>query len=309
VLKRLKKKIRYSFGGIALYIFLLPIRTVPLSPLFSLAKGLGTLAYYFDRRHTRLALDNLKAALGREKSLKELKRIAKENYQYTTMGGFEMLRVLDFQGRYTNLISLEGGENLDRALEKEKGVIGFSCHLGNFILLIAKLISLGYPTSAIYKDPKDKIIAGFFHNIQKKMGMIRIPANPRRTVAKKSLESLHRREILYLQLDQDAGHHGVFVDFLGRPASTPLGPIIFAQRTGAPLVPMYIIREGRNKHRLIIEPEVPLVNTGDKEKDLITNTQRLTKVIEKYVRKYPSQWWWMHNRWKSKPPHSINNEQ
>ncbi len=302
MLKRLKKKIRYSFGGIALYTLLLPIRIIPWGLSFSLARGLGTLAYHLDRKHTRIALDNLKATLGKERSLEELKRIAQENYRYATMGGFEMLRLLDFKKRYSGSISLEGRENLDRALAKGKGVIGVSAHLGNFLLLITKLISLGYPTSAIYKDPEDKIIAGFFRNLQTKLGMVRIPANPRRVVAKKSLGSLRRKEVLYLQIDQDAGRHGAFVDFLGRPASTPLGPVIFAHRSGAPLVPMFIIREKGNRHRLIIEPEIPFIDTGDREKNLTVNLARLSKIVERYVRKYPEQWWWMHNRWKSQPP-------
>ena len=129
-----------------------------------------------------------------------------------------------------------------------------------------------------------------------------VPTKPKSLAVKRALTSLKRREVLIIPIDQNAGKEGVFVDFFGRLASAPAGPVVFAQRTGAPLVPMCIIREGRKRHQLIIEPEVPLVNTENKEKDLITNTQKLTKVIEKYVRKYPSQWWWMHNRWKSKPP-------
>lgn len=302
MLKRLRKKIRHSLGGIALYSILLPIKLLPLNLLLWGGRCIGHLAYYIDRRHRRIGLENIRMALGKEKSPQELKRIIKENYCHIAQGGFEMFRVLEYGKRYAHLLAIEGKENLDRALAKGKGAIGVIGHIGNITLLLRKIANESYPASVIAKDPKDERVARFMQELRDRSNMGSIPAKPRSLAVKRALASLKRGEVLIIPIDQNAGKEGVFVDFFGRPASTPAGPVIFAQRTGAPLVPMYIIRERRKRHRLIIDPEVPLVNTGNKEKDLITNTQRLTKVIERYVRKYPSQWWWVHNRWKSKPP-------
>ncbi len=302
MLKRLRKKIRHSLGGIALYSILLPIKLLPLNLLLWGGRCIGHLAYYIDRRHRRIGLENIRMALGKEKSPQELKRIIKENYCHIAQGGFEMFRVLEYGKRYAHLLAIEGKENLDRALAKGKGAIGVIGHIGNITLLLRKIANESYPASVIAKDPKDERVARFMQELRDRSNMGSIPAKPRSLAVKRALASLKRGEVLIIPIDQNAGKEGVFVDFFGRPASAPAGPVVFAQRTGAPLVPMCIIREGRKGHRLIIEPEVPLVNTGNKEKDLITNTQRLTKVIERYVRKYPSQWWWMHNRWKSQPP-------
>ncbi len=300
--KKIRDKIRYSAGGLALYGILLPIKIIPLSLLFWGGRCIGHLAYYIDRRHRGIGLENIRMALGKEKSPQEQRRIIKENYCHIAQGGFEMLRVMEYGKRYAHLLAIEGKENLDKALAKRKGVIGIIGHIGNITLLLRKIANEGYPASVIAKVPKDERVARLMQELRDRSNMGSVLPKPKSLAIKKALASLKKEEVLIIPIDQNAGKEGVFVNFFGRPASAPAAPVVFAQRTGAPLVPMYIIREGRKRHRLIIEPEIPLVNTGDKEQDLITNTQRLTKVIEKYVRKYPSQWWWMHNRWKSQPP-------
>ncbi|MCK4649539.1 lysophospholipid acyltransferase family protein [bacterium] len=302
MIQRLRKKIRHNLGGIVLYSILLPLKLFPLNLLLWEGKCIGRLAYYIDRRHRRLGLKNIAMALGKEKSPQELKRIIKENYCHIAQGGFEMLRTLEYEKKYAHLLTIEGKENLDRALAKGKGVIGIMGHIGNITLLLRKIANEGYPASVIVKDPRDKRLARLMQELRDRSNMGTVLPRPKSLAAKRALTSLKRGELLIIPIDQNAGKTGVFVDFFGRPASTPAGPVVFARRTGAPLVPMYIIRAGKKRHRLIIEPEVPLVNTGNKEEDLITNTQRLTRIIERYVRKYPSQWWWMHNRWKSQPP-------
>ncbi len=301
MLKRLRDKIRYGAGGLALYGILLPIKLLPLNLLLRGGRCIGHMAYYIDRRHRGIGLENIRMALGKEKSPQELKRIIKENYCHIAQGGFEMLRVMAYRKRYAHLLAIEGKENLDRALAKGKGAIGIIGHIGNITLLLRKIANEGYPASVMAKVPKDKKVARLMQELRDRSNMGTVLPKPKSLAVKRALASLKRREVLIIPIDQNAGKEGVFVDFFGRPASTPAGPVVFAQRTEAPLVPMYIIREGKMRHRLVIEPEVSLVDTGDKEKDLITNTQRLTEIIERCVRKYPSQWWWMHNRWKSKP--------
>jgi KDO2-lipid IV(A) lauroyltransferase len=312
VLKRLKKKIRdkirYGAGGLVLYAILLPIKLLPLDLLLWGGRCIGRLAYYVDRRHRQIGLENIKMALEKEKSPRELKIIIKENYCHIAQSGFEMIRALEYGKRYAHLLAIEGKENLDGALAKGKGAIGIIGHIGNITLLLYKIANEGYPASVMAKIPKDKRVARLMQELRDRSNMGTVLPKPKNLAIKKVLASLKRGEVLIMPIDQNAGKTGVFVDFFGRPASAPAGPVVFARRTGAPLIPMYIIREGRKRHRLVIEPEVPLVNTGNKEEDLITNTQRLTRIIERYVRKYPFQWWWMHNRWKIKPPQKQESE-
>ena len=95
-------------------------------------------------------------------------------------------------------------------------------------------------------------------------------------------------------------YEGVFVDFFGRKACTNKGMALLALKTESPVIPMFLVRE-RSRFKVIFEPEVPLIRTGDKTKDIEANTQQYNEVIEKIVRRYPEQWFWVHQRWKTKP--------
>jgi KDO2-lipid IV(A) lauroyltransferase len=95
---------------------------------------------------------------------------------------------------------------------------------------------------------------------------------------------------------------GVFVDFFGVPACTASGLARIALRTDAMVVPGFTIwDEALGKYRLRFDPAVELARTGNLEADIVANTQKFTKVIEDYVRKYPEQWLWVHRRWKTRP--------
>ena len=91
------------------------------------------------------------------------------------------------------------------------------------------------------------------------------------------------------------------MNFFGRKAATATGPVVFAQRTGAALIPCFILRQKDDRHRIVFEPALDL-KEGDSPSDtILINIQILTAIIESYIRKYPAQWGWIHRRWKSQP--------
>jgi len=96
---------------------------------------------------------------------------------------------------------------------------------------------------------------------------------------------------------------GVFVDFFGVSASTTAGLARFALHTGAAVVPVFLHWDKElPKYRLSFEPQVELVRSGDEDSDIRENTQRFTRIIENYIRRYPDQWLWLHRRWTTRPP-------
>jgi KDO2-lipid IV(A) lauroyltransferase len=117
------------------------------------------------------------------------------------------------------------------------------------------------------------------------------------------LKLLKKGETVGFLLDQNvAFDQGVFVNFFGRPACTHKTLALIALKTGASVLPAFIFREDEeNRHRIVVEPPVPLEVTGDVEKDLVVNTQKFTSLIESYIRKHPDQWLWVHRRWKTQP--------
>jgi KDO2-lipid IV(A) lauroyltransferase len=116
------------------------------------------------------------------------------------------------------------------------------------------------------------------------------------------LRLLKSGEAIGILLDQNvAWQEGVFVNFFGELACTNEGLALLALKTGAAILPAFNVRERDGRYRVIIEPEITLIRTGDKAVDVQKNTELFTAVIERHIREYPDQWLWVHQRWKTRP--------
>jgi KDO2-lipid IV(A) lauroyltransferase len=267
-----------------------------------MAKVFSKLGYFFATRQRCIALEGLRIAFGNEKSEKELKDIIQKCFLHMAKSGMEMLFLMERAWLIKERCKVFGKENLDSALSKGKGLILVSAHFGNFPLMLAKLSLEGYKVNVIVRHMRDQRIENYFEEKRRFLNIHSIHTQPKDECVKKSIEALRRNEILCIQLDQNFGQKGgVFVDFFGRKAATAIGPVIFSLRTKAPILPTFIIRERDDTHRIIIEPELKLQEKGDYKETLIFNIQRITKIIENYIHKYPAEWGWIHKRWKTRP--------
>jgi KDO2-lipid IV(A) lauroyltransferase len=115
------------------------------------------------------------------------------------------------------------------------------------------------------------------------------------------LKCLKRGELVALLMDQNVGwRKGVFAEFFGHRACTNKGLALLALKTRAPVVPLFLVRE-KSSYSVHIGEALPLITTGDRTKDLEANTQQYNTVIESFVRRFPDQWLWVHQRWKTRP--------
>ncbi len=261
-------------------------------------KLLGQVGYFLSGKYRKITMDNLKLAFG-NKSQSELVSIAREIYINLGKGLCEATASIRFpREKIRRLVELRGKENLESVLKKGKGVIGFSAHLGNFILIGTRLAAEGYPFSFVLRNPEVEHTAEMFHRYLNHHGVGFITIPPRRRATAQSLKRLRQNEIVCILGDQREVHGGVFVDFFNHPAGTATGPVILAMRTGAGIVPMFSVRESGGKHVVVIEPVFELSSTGNREEDIRANTLRLSRIIESYVRRFPTQWFWLHQRWK-----------
>jgi KDO2-lipid IV(A) lauroyltransferase len=92
----------------------------------------------------------------------------------------------------------------------------------------------------------------------------------------------------------------VWADFFGKKVPTHPGLAELALKTGAPVVPVFMVRDGFQKHRLMIKEPLKLIQTGDFKKDVEANTQLFNDTLESMIRQYPEQWFWIHRRWERK---------
>jgi len=125
----------------------------------------------------------------------------------------------------------------------------------------------------------------------------------RRSAGRDILRALRDNEAVGILFDQNTtSDEGIFVEFFGVPAATTPAIATFALRTGAAVLPGFLIWEEKTgKHRLRFDPPVELIETGNLEQDVAQNTRAFNQILENYIRKYPDQWLWIHRRWKTRP--------
>ena len=258
---------------------------------------LGRISFYLaPPEHRKRAISNLGAAFP-EKSGEEIRSLAIRAFENQGRNLFELLLYPRMNsGNIIGKVEFAGRENFEKAFAKGKGVFMLAAHFGNWELLGAALALYGIPINAIarsvYIGELDEVLNG----LRESKG-IKVIKRGDNDSPRDILKALKRNEVIALIIDQNTKHiPGVYVDFFGRPAYTPLGLAQLALRTGAPVVPGFMVRVG-DRHRIEIGEQIEIVNTGDIESDIRANTQIFTGIIESYVRKYPGQWVWFHKRW------------
>ena len=187
---------------------------------------------------------------------------------------------------------------LDRAAQR--GTVILTGHFGNWELLAYACALLGHPISLVHRPMNNLLVDDAITAIRERAGTVSLT---KKKAAKAALRALHRHQIVAIPADQNqTRRYGVFADLFGLPASTTPGPARLAMLSGAPVVPVFLVREGdSDRHRIVVLPEVELVKTSDRDADVIENTRRCNAVFETMLRRYPEQWIWFHKRWKTRP--------
>jgi KDO2-lipid IV(A) lauroyltransferase len=194
-------------------------------------------------------------------------------------------------------IPIQGRENLDAALSKRNGVIVLGAHLGNFFLVGTRLATEGYPTWVLINQPRNRQFANFMDDYRLKVRQRTIHARPRREALRKLNQVLRGNELAIVIADEYRRNNGIHMPFFGHTVLARRGPATLALRTGAAVVPVYLIHDESQGLKMIIESELDLIRT-DKDKAAIReNTLRMTQWLERTVRAYPEQWNWMNIHW------------
>ena len=275
---------------------LLPERVID-----SFFNKLSSLFMRSSRRYRRRIKKNLKIAFGPSCDNQYIENITRNLTKNIGLSCAEtLLSGTKKKNNILNRISVHGTENLDNALSHGKGVIAVSAHLGNFTLIGIKMLSEGYPFTTLVKESKRQGIAKGIRKIQKEQDGRFIYVDPWSKAARQIISSLRKNEIVCLIADEKRKHTGINVEFFGEPALTATGPAIFSLRTGAPIVPIFIVRKEDHAHHIFIEPQLKYNLNSNTTEDTYTITTAYTIVIEKYIRMYPDQWFWINNRWKKK---------
>lgn len=266
---------------------------------------LGKIAYNVVGDAREKTIVNLGFAYSGQKSAHEVLQMSKEVFKNLGRNGGEILRAIKVKtlDDLNKILVTHGFENFDIAHAKGKGVIFLTCHLGAFDLQITNMSLRGLKPNIIGTPLKDERLNDLLFNYRNAYGAVAVERGKETLRLLKALKSGGSVAIL---IDQDTKVKSRFVPFFGTPAATPVGAAILAIKTGAAVVPTYVyLDESDWKQHMYILPEIPTIVTGDDEHDMVENTKVYTKFIEDTIRKYPTQWVWMHERWKTRPGEEI----
>jgi KDO2-lipid IV(A) lauroyltransferase len=299
-----KDYIAYFFERLFLACFIFFTRFIPITYLYPVATRIGKTGAVLSPAYKQRILGNLTLAFGKEKKISEKLALYRESTVNTIKNYFEMLAAINaLNKRYLNsAIQIEGRENLAASLKKGKGVIAIGGHFGSFSLVGIKMREQGFPFHTVTRGITDPLRKNVYEKYRREQGQPFIYTRTSREAFNMTLQILKKNEIIFLITDENRRFGGVFVNFFNRPASTTPGPALLHLRTGADIIPIVLLRNPDNTHKLIIEPPLLFSYRGNHEEDVKEITQVITHKIEEYVCKYPTQWTWTNRRWRTRPP-------
>src|SRR3989339_145952 len=285
----------YKFGLFILY-------RVPVSLSYRIARFISSVQYALSVVDKKAVKNNLKMILHREH---ELDRTAKEIFinfgQYLVESFLTGKKVTkDF---VKDNIQFENIEYLDKALKLGKGAILVTAYVGNWELGAIVLSLLGYPINGIALPHKEKQVNDLFNKQRSEKGIKIIPSN---LAARRCLEALDRNEIVALLGERDFTNLGQPLEFFGKTTIVPRGAAVFSNKTGAPIIPVFLIRKneetGNSLKKFVLsfcEPIYPQRRSGRMQKDEAIQglMKQYLKVIENIISSNPEQWIMFREFW------------
>ena len=260
---------------------------------------MGLFIYYLDTKHRYVALSNLKMAFGKKLASSDLRNMARRTFMHF---GFLLVDIIKFSSlserSKTALIQHEGEENLIAALQEKKGVILLTAHYGSWEIISFFVSKLG-KLNAIARALDNKLLERALFKLRTNLG---IKIIYKHQATKLILQSLRAKEIVAFLIDQNVQkHQAVFVDFFGHKTATTPSLAAFFLKTKAPIVPVFCFPIPSHHYSIQILEPLKIELEGDYNQQVLKITQICTNIIEAQIRKNPAYWFWLHNRWKTKP--------
>lgn len=271
---------------------------LPYAYVVKLGRSLGFLYWYIAPKQRRRGIRQLeeRLVLPEKEAAKVMRRLCGNLGQ--TFLEIMFTPKLDAQ-RIAQLVEIENRQYLEEAVARGHGVVFLTAHIGNWEWLGAALSMAGFPmTSVIKRQPNDQHTR-LLNEYRERVGIEIFARGTTELLG--AAKAMKKGKILGFLADQDAGVDGIFLDFFGKPASTPLGPAVFARKFKAPVMPVFIVHKpDYSGHKVLIYPPLEYENTGEEKDDLRRLTLKMTKLLEEVIREHPDEWIWFQKRWNTR---------
>ncbi|MBN1586331.1 MAG: mitochondrial fission ELM1 family protein, partial [Candidatus Omnitrophica bacterium] len=278
------------------------LTALPWGVTLGLGTFFGGIAYYLSPNRRRVGIKNLRNAFGSLYSHEELARILRKAYQDMGCNVAEIVAMPKVDDTHLREhLGVKGDEGFQKIMDQGKGAILITGHFGNWELGNHYACARGFPLTVLARDQKFERLYSFLNSRRSSRGSVVVSKGMN---MRQLIHNLRGGGLLALLSDQDAGRNGIWAPLFGTIASVPKGSFVIALRAGAPMVPVFVIREQGTKHR--IELEEPLeVRPGSFDEQVQDLCVQFNQRLEKQVSANPTQWLWAHKRWKSSPVRRI----
>jgi len=296
----MRRETRYRLEAIAATVVSALVRRLPRGVVLRLGRALGRLWAALDARHVAIAADNLRRAFP-DWDAARIDRTARAVYVHFSQVALDLLwlerRTKD---ELLRIVDFDGLEPLQREHAAGRGTVYVSAHFGNW-----EMQAIVYPWLS---GRTIGMIARALDNpaLDARLCALRGKSGSAVYYKKRALQQVLRRlrdggDVAIL-VDQNVQEDdGIFVDFFGRKAATTTVAAALAVKTGCMVVPCYAELGADGRYHAVCEPPIEWTPTGDRDADIAHLTQRMTTIIEGWIRRRPEQWLWMHRRWKTQP--------
>jgi len=232
------------------------------------------------------------------------RRYARKTIHNWAVNAFELMFFYHPSNR-KNLIAkveIDGLEKINQAKKDGTGVIGLSAHFGNFPLMMLRLSIEDVNMSFLFSKEfvRESMAAMIKDGMMRYAGLNMIMTRGARNAAMASVREIRRSGFVIIIADESRRKRGVEVQFFGRPTNQAPGPAFISLKTGAAMLPLFIVRKKNGRHRIMIEDPVKGESGGNDYRDIADLTQKRLDIIEKYVRRYPELWLWVHSPWRKR---------
>ncbi|MBN2831350.1 MAG: lysophospholipid acyltransferase family protein [Candidatus Omnitrophica bacterium] len=269
--------------------------TLPLKLAYALATFLSYVYYIFAFRDRRQVTDNLRVIfpLKNKKDIASIRFMVFRNFAKYLVDFFRFDK-LDANYVKDN-VKLFGLDNIKEGLSLGKGAILLTAHLGNWELGGLVLSLSGYPFLTVTLSHKSKEVTKFFDEKRESKGLKILSLG---NAAKGCFKALKENQLIALLGDRDFTEKGRVMDFFGKPVFLPEGAAFLSLKTGAAIIPGFMLRNKDDTFSLIIEKSLEFTLSGNREKDLEIIMFKCKGVFEKYIRSYPDQWYMFRRFWR-----------
>ncbi len=293
-LKRRRNDLLYVIIKALLFLVKILPRRIGLA-LFGLV---GRIFFLFPTVEKERTFSNLRLIFSHKWSEKRIKKIAGNIYYQLGKNTYDSIYLtICSDKQFWNIVKCNDLSHLHKIYKEGKGIIGVAGHIGSFEMPIHIIAKSNINCVTIGQRLYDKRVEDLVVSFRKKNNVVYLS---RDGSGRDILKLLKKGYFFGSLIDQDTKIDGVFANFLGIPAYTPSAPIRMAMKYNMPIFVAITARQKDNTHHFELKGPYELENTGDTNRDLVLNVQKVNDILSEWILKNPEQWVWMHRRWKTR---------